>query len=260
MEVQFFKYHGAGNDFILIDNRDNVFNSNPYLVKKLCDRRFGIGADGLMLLENSQKADFSMRYFNSDGHESTMCGNGGRCIALFAWHKGIISEETEFFATDGLHKVRKLENDEVALQMNPVEDVKVIENNYFLNTGSPHYVLFVNGLENYNVFEEGRKLRYDTSISEQGTNVDFVEVITNNEIAVRTYERGVENETLACGTGAVASAIGTHLTDNSDNFSFTIRARGGTLKVDFKREKENRFTDIWLTGPAKYVFKGTVEV
>ena len=129
-----------------------------------------------------------------------------------------------------------------------------------MNTGSPHYVLFVNDLENYNVFEKGRKLRYDTSISEQGTNVDFVEIINENEIAVRTYERGVENETLACGTGAIASAISAHLKNKSDNFSFTIRARGGTLKVDFKRDTETRFTDIWLTGPAKYVFKGTVEI
>lgn len=260
MEVQFYKYHGAGNDFILIDNRQDVFNPHSGLVQKLCDRRFGIGADGLMLLENSQTADFSMRYFNSDGYESTMCGNGGRCITLFAWHKGIISEETEFFATDGLHKARKLENDEIALQMNPVEDVKTIENNYFLNTGSPHYVLFVNGLEKFNVFKEGRKLRYDTSISEHGTNVDFVEEITDKDIAVRTYERGVEDETLACGTGAVASAISTHIKKNSDNFSYTIKARGGILKVDFKRESVSKFTDIWLTGPAQYVFKGIVEI
>ncbi len=260
MEVQFYKYHGAGNDFILIDNRMNIFHPDPTLIKSFCDRRFGIGADGLMLLEHSGDADFSMRYFNSDGYESTMCGNGGRCMALLAWHKGLVSEQTEFLASDGLHKATIMEDNVISLQMNPVEMVTKIEGNYFVNTGSPHYVLFVNDLENYSVFEEGQKLRYDTSVSEHGTNVDFVEILTDNEIAVRTYERGVENETLACGTGAVASAISTYLATHSDNFSFYVKALGGILKVDFKKETETRFYDIWLTGPAQYVFKGIIEV
>jgi len=260
MQVQFYKYHGAGNDFILIDNRKSVINLNPRFVQKLCSRRFGIGADGLMLLENSQKADFSMRYFNSDGHEASMCGNGGRCIVSFAWKKGFISNETEFIASDGLHKAKILDNGIVALKMNDVEEVEKVGVHYFLNTGSPHYVMFVDDINKSKVQEDGKRIRYDASVSKQGTNVDFVQIIKEDEISIRTYERGVENETLACGTGAVASAIATHLSKETDNFSFSVQVLGGKLQVDFKMKDETHFYDIWLTGPAEFVFKGSVDI
>ncbi|MGM0498290.1 MAG: diaminopimelate epimerase [Bacteroidota bacterium] len=229
MKVQFYKYHGAGNDFILIDNRENVIGPNPRLVEQLCNRRFGIGADGLMLLENSEKADFSMRYFNSDGYEASMCGNGGRCIASFVWEKGLISKETEFVASDGLHKAKILDKGIVALKMNDVENVRKIGEHYFLDTGSPHYVLFVDDINKSRVQEEGKRIRYDASVSKYGTNVDFVQIVDEDEITIRTYERGVENETLACGTGAVASAISTHLLKETDIFSFSVRGLGGKL-------------------------------
>jgi len=263
MILQFYKYHGAGNDFILIDNREKVINPNPRLVQQLCNRRFGIGADGLMLLENSEKPekpDFSMRYFNSDGYEASMCGNGGRCIVSFAWKKGLISNETEFIASDGLHKAKILDNGIVALKMNDVENVRKIGKHYFLDTGSPHYVRFVDDIDKSKVKEEGKRVRYDASVSKNGTNVDFVQIISDDKITIRTYERGVENETLACGTGAVASAIGTHLLKATDNFSFSVQVLGGKLQVDFKKEDETHFRDIWLTGPAEFVFKGSIEI
>jgi len=260
MQVQFYKYHGAGNDFILVDNREVFINPEPQLVQQLCDRRFGIGADGLILLENSREADFSMRYFNSDGYEATMCGNGGRCIVSFAWKKGLISNETEFVASDGHHSAKILDNDIVALKMNDVEEVKKVGEHYFLDTGSPHYVMFVDDINNTKVQEDGKRIRYDASVSKQGTNVDFVQIIKEDEISIRTYERGVENETLACGTGAVASAIATHLLNETDNFSFSVQVLGGKLQVDFKMEHETHFRDIWLTGPAEYVFKGSIDI
>ena len=260
MQVQFYKYHGAGNDFVLIDNRESVINPNPQFIQKLCNRRFGIGSDGLMLLENSGKADFFMRYFNSDGHEASMCGNGGRCIVSFAWKKGLISNETEFIASDGIHKAKILDNGIVALKMNDVENVKKIGEHYFLDTGSPHYVMFVNDVNKSRVKEEGKRIRYDTSVSKNGTNVDFVQIISEDKLTIRTYERGVENETLACGTGAVASAISTHLLNETDNFSFSVQVLGGKLQVDFKKEDDNHFHDIWLTGPAEFVFKGSIEI
>jgi len=260
MQVQFYKYHGAGNDFILIDNLKNDIAPNPQLVQQLCDRRFGIGADGLMLLENSEKAQFSMRYFNSDGYEASMCGNGGRCIASFAWRKGLISNETEFIASDGLHEAKILDNGIVALKMNDVEEVRKVGEHYFLDTGSPHYVLFVDDINKSKVQEEGERIRNDASISKYGTNVDFVQIIKENEITIRTYERGVEAETLACGTGAVASAIAAYLLNKTDNFSFSVQVLGGKLQVDFMMVDETHFRDIWLTGPAEFVFKGSIDI
>jgi len=260
MQVQFYKYHGAGNDFILIDNREFIINPNPRLIKQLCNRRFGIGSDGLMLIENSQKADFSMRYFNSDGHEASMCGNGGRCIVSFAWKKGLIPNETEFIASDGFHAAKILDNGIVALKMNDVDNVKKIGKHYFIDTGSPHYVMFVGDIDKSKVQEEGKKIRYDESVSKYGTNVDFVQIINEDEISIRTYERGVEDETLACGTGAVASAIATHLLHETDKFSFPVHVLGGKLQVDFKMKDETYFYDIWLTGPAEFVFKGSIEI
>jgi diaminopimelate epimerase len=259
MSIQFFKYHGAGNDFIIIDNRNNGFKVQRDVIERLCNRRFGIGADGLMLLENSRTADFSMRYFNADGRESTMCGNGGRCIVAFANSIGVIKNDTRFMAADGLHKAKILDTKIVSIEMKDIEEVRKLGNDYFVDTGSPHYVQFVNDLKNAPVYTEGRRIRLDRRICNEGTNVNFVHIDGDGRISIRTYERGVENETLACGTGAVASAISTFLKTKTDKTSFMIHVVGGKLKVDFVPVSEQNYKDIWLTGPAEFVFEGMVE-
>lgn len=256
MLQQFHKYHGAGNDFIIIDNRQNTFKPENNIIERLCRRKFGIGADGLMLLESSEEADFYMRYFNSDGKESTMCGNGGRCIVAFAHDLGIIEKETRFLASDGWHEAVIREDNLIALKMQDVERVETFDDHYFIDTGSPHYVRFVENLPKVPVYEEGRKIRYDTGISQTGTNVNFVFFEKEGLISIRTYERGVENETLACGTGAVASAISAYLHSQTDKTSYSVNAMGGRLEVSFEKTG-NRFTNVWLVGPAEYVYAGT---
>ncbi|MEF8846016.1 MAG: diaminopimelate epimerase [Bacteroidales bacterium] len=259
MSQQFQKYHGAGNDFIIIDNRQNTFTPEKDVIERLCRRKFGIGADGLMLLESSEEADFYMRYFNSDGKESTMCGNGGRCIVAFAYDQGLIDKNPHFLASDGMHEAVIRDDNLVALKMQDVERVRTFDDHYFVDTGSPHYVRFVDDPEKVNVYEEGRNIRYNSQFSETGVNVNFVSLEEGDQISIRTYERGVENETLACGTGAVASAISAYLRSHTDKTSYTVNARGGRLEVTFK-PTGNRFTDVWLTGPAVFVFSGTVDV
>ena len=259
MKLDFYKYEGAGNDFIIIDNRTNVFNISQNSISNLCNRRFGIGADGLILLNSHKKYDFEMKYFNADGKEGTMCGNGGRCIIAFAKHIGIIKNKTEFLTIDGKHSGQIIENRNktsiVKLLMNDVDNIEIHQGNYFINTGSPHYIKFVNDINNYDVLGEGKKLRHQTIFDKNGTNVDFVE-IKNNKLYVRTYERGVENETLSCGTGATASAIAASFKIPGQE-NFEIISKGGNLKVSFKNI-QNKFSDIWLEGPATFVFKGEV--
>ncbi len=259
MEIEFFKYQGAGNDFIVIDNRNQNFDaSNNELVKNICDRRFGVGGDGLMLLQNKDSYDFQMVYFNSDGYEGTMCGNGGRCIVAFANFLGIISKNTKFKAVDGDHEAIVDTPEFIKLQMNNVSNVEIQPDYYFLDTGSPHYVQFVKGIEELDVYNLGRKIRYNDRFKKEGTNVNFVEEI-NNRLLVRTYERGVENETLACGTGIAASAICASLYYGKQKDSYDIKALGGDLKVSYQKSGET-FSNIWLEGPAKQVFKGAINV
>lgn len=261
MEIQFEKYEGAGNDFILIDNRDHFFREEQNVIAQLCHRRFGIGADGLILLENSEQSDFSMRYFNSDGNESTMCGNGGRCIVAFARKKEIIHTSTRFMASDGLHEATINPDNTISLQMQSVKKIQHIGDDFFLDTGSPHYVRFVEKLSQLDVHQEGRKIRYNRDISKEGTNVNFVKIEKDNSLSIRTYERGVEDETLACGTGSVASALAAFLRLKTNQWTFTIHARGGLLRVSFKHDSENNnFQDIWLTGPANHVFNGSITI
>lgn len=258
MNTAFNKYQGAGNDFIIIDNRDGKFNpDDSKLINRLCDRRFGIGADGLILISGCDKADFEMKYFNSDGKIGSMCGNGGRCTAHFAQKYNIAGNLQKFMAFDGLHEAR-VDNNIVRLQMADVNDFKIVDGGYFLNTGSPHYVVFTKNIDKINVNEEGRKLRWSEAFAPSGTNVNFVEVHKSG-LSIRTFERGVEEETLACGTGVTASAIASVLARHFDTAPVSVRARGGDLTVEFS-VKDNKITNVWLTGPATFVFEGVIKV
>ena len=256
MQLTFYKYQGTGNDFVMIDNRDLIFSKDDVkLVAFLCNRRFGIGADGLILLENDASLDFKMVYFNSDGNPSTMCGNGGRCLVAFAKFLGIINNTCSFSAVDGKH-FASIEKDVVSLQMNSVSEIKEKPNSYFLDTGSPHHVQIVENLSDFDVQNEGAKLRYGV-YGEGGSNINFVEQKTASTFAVRTYERGVEAETLSCGTGVTAVAIAMHKAGNTKNNLINIETKGGTLKVNF--EFSNEYSNVSLTGPAELVFKGQIE-
>lgn len=259
MRLHFYKYQGTGNDFILIDNRKNEIQLNAEQVKGLCDRRFGIGADGLMLLELEPGADFKMVYFNSDGNQSSMCGNGGRCITAFAKKMGLINDRTKFIAIDGVHEA-VIHDGFVSLKMNDVKSIESNGDHYFLNTGSPHYVKFVEDVNSFNVFEEGKKIRYNERFSEEGTNVNFIEK-KDDSVFVRTYERGVENETLSCGTGVTASALVAAINGVASGKNYCkISTLGGDLRVKFDKVLETNFYNIWLEGPAEFVFEGQIEV
>ena len=243
----------------MIDNRSLFFpKSNVGLIEKLCNRRFGIGADGLILLENSEKQDFKMMYYNADGNEGSMCGNGGRCIVAFAKQLGIIKNETSFDAIDGLH-FASVKNEIVSLKMIDVSDIVEENTHSFLNTGSPHHVTFCNSVSAINVKEEGAKIRYVYPYFKKGTNVNFFEKTSNNTFKVRTYERGVEDETLACGTGVTAVAIAAHKTQKTTKNTIEIEVLGGNLEVSFKNEGKN-YTNVFLKGPAQFVFEGTIEI
>lgn len=259
MNLQFYKYQGAGNDFIVIDNRDKFLNNkNENLVESLCHRRFGIGADGLILLENADGFDFRMVYFNLDGKEASMCGNGGRCIVAFARKLGLIDATTCFIASDGQHEAIIDAEGLVDLHMIDVKKIEILTDGYFLNTGVPHLVHFVDDLNLIDVNIEGRQLRYDARFQPEGTNVNFVK-IEEDHLKVFTYERGVEAETLACGTGITASALSAAVRLNKYEGEYKISAKGGDLSVRFKKEN-NHFSDIWLKGPAQLVYKGEVEI
>ena len=254
MNLTFYKYQGTGNDFVMIDNRNQTFpKDNISLINKLCNRHFGIGADGVILIENDVSFDFKMIYFNADGSE-TFCGNGGRCAVAFAKHLEIINSKTKFTAFDGLHYAI-IENETIALQMIDVDDIQIKEDAIFAFTGTQHHVQIVNDLDNYPVFENGKKIRY--SYNEPGSNVNFVEQINNNTFRVRTYEKGVENETLACGTGVTAVAIAMHKIGKTNSNSVNLPVQGGTLKVSFT-PNNGSYSEVFLKGPASFVFKGNI--
>ena len=260
-EFTFYKYHGAGNDFIVIDNRKKKFPIKNYsLIQKLCDRRFGIGADGFLLLNTSAKYDFDMGYHNADGKPSSMCGNGARCIVYFASTSGIKRKNYVFTAPDGLHEaeiISEIKNKKTALvklKMKDVETIEKIGKDLFLDTGSPHYVKLVNDVSKINVYSDGNKIRNSIRFKREGVNVNFVSV-KNNQLFIRTYERGVENETLACGTGVTAAAIAAATKKVYTKNKTTVNAMGGTLSVFYKQNK-NTFTDIYLQGEAQMVYKG----
>lgn len=258
MKIQFYKYQGAGNDFIMIDNRTTYFPIQTSVIKKLCDRHFGIGADGLILLENDENSDFRMIYFNADGHEGSLCGNGGRCTVKFAKDLNLIGDQTSFDAADGLHKAI-IENSKIHLKMSDVKEIQKFSTHYFLDTGSPQHVVFVDDLSAIDVFAKGREIRYGEPYFENGTNVNFVQ-IDQDQLLIRTYERGVEDETLACGTGITASSIAAFESGKLNQNNITIQALGGTLEVHFKKNNLGIYEDIWLIGPAEFVFKGEIEI
>ena len=281
-QIKFYKYQGTGNDFVMIDNRDLGFPKSMALIAKLCDRRFGIGGDGLILLENDDsptlkgdhftptlkgddfaptlkgdlQSDFKMVYYNSDGNESTMCGNGGRCIVAFAHFLDIFEDQTTFNAIDGLHKA-EIKNGIVKLKMIDVIDIDNDGEDFVMNTGSPHFVKYVEMLKNYNVYKNGNEIRNSPTYKAEGINVNFVEAVSDKEIFVRTYERGVEDETYSCGTGVTASAL-TFMNKNNQT-SVAVQVLGGKLKV-YAEKNGAGFKDIWLEGPATQVFRGTISI
>jgi diaminopimelate epimerase len=274
MKIHFFKYQATGNDFVMIDNRSSKYNFTTDQVKKICDRKFGIGADGLMLIEKHPALDFNLVYYNSDGSQS-LCGNGSRAAVRMASALGIVNGKASFNAFDGLHSAELLSSGIIKLAMNDVQAVNKLGENYFVNTGSPHYVKFVENIRQYPVVEEGRKIRYSDAYKPGGTNVNFVELLSDNTIFVRTYERGVEDETLSCGTGIVAAA----LTASTKGYTSPVfvKALGGDLSVEFKSSPAGQsgqsttaapgnighggtFQEIFLVGPAKLVFEGDLEL
>lgn len=259
MKIPFTKYQGTGNDFVIIDNRVEKYltRKDSDQIKDICDRKFGVGADGLILLQNKQGYDFEMVYFNSDGQESSMCGNGGRCIAAFAKQIGVIENQCYFLAIDGPHEAKVIENGWVELKMGDVPEIEVGSDYFVLNTGSPHYVVFVEDLDDIDVVETGQLIRYSDRFRKEGINVNFVEK-GKNQLLIGTYERGVEDETLSCGTGVTAAALSfakdSHITDNE----VFVKAKGGDLSVRFQQNSAEGFENIWLCGKATKVFKGII--
>ena len=279
MTIPFVKYQGTGNDFVLIDNRTGAwqdylamqvplqFATEKDLVAHICHRRLGIGADGLMLLQNKEGFHFEMVYFNSDGGLSSMCGNGGRCIAAWAFSLGLGDDSLQFWAPDGTHEARKTNDGKgIALNMNPVSLVQQINtNDWELNTGSPHYVSFQdNNIQQLALVDWAKNIRYNEPYTNQGINVNAVNILDENTISMRTYERGVEDETLSCGTGVCAAAISfvqrsqPHTEANSNevqNHLIEVITPGGTLQVSLQRD-QNNYDHIVLIGPATFVFQG----
>lgn len=260
MTVQFFKYQATGNDFVIIDNRKNVYSFSQEQIAHICDRRFGVGADGLMLIESDPSHDFNLRYYNSDGSQS-LCGNGSRAAVAFASALGMVNGRSVFNAFDGSHDAELLPEGIIRLKMNGVKEFRKLGEDFFIHTGSPHYVRFVTGLEHYPVVAEGRRIRYADAFAPGGTNVNFVELLGENEIFVRTYERGVEDETLSCGTGVTAAALAASTAGYIS--PVRIRTAGGALSVEFEKTKPGQtylFDPVFLIGPAKMVYRGELEL
>ncbi len=258
--MHFFKYQGAGNDFILLDNRIGEIRLTAPQIQKLCDRRLGIGADGLMLLNTSTEADFQMSYFNADGNPGSLCGNGSRCMIRFAHDLGIRKTRYDFLASDGLHQAEILPDGNIRLQMHDVNRLEATDQGFFLDTGSPHVVRVVNDLEKLDVDQVGRSIRHHPLFAPGGTNVNFLQRTSDpGQIRVRTFERGVEAETLSCGTGVTACALVLAQLDQTIRETH-IHTAGGDLRVSYQTNDFEQFRDIWLMGPAKRVFEGEIEL
>lgn len=259
MRIHFYKYQGAGNDFVMLDNREGQYDALTLeQINFLCDRRFGIGADGLIMLNKHPEVDFEMKYFNADGREGSMCGNGGRCLTAFAHNLQLINDHTRFMAVDGIHEAVITDNGWIQLKMQDVNKVERTADTAILNTGSPHFVKYAERVENIPVVEEGRRIRYGERFAREGINVNFVE-FDKEGLKVRTYERGVEDETLACGTGVTAAAIAI-AGNRNQSYTVPVKAKGGSLEVRYDKIDDQHFENIWLCGPANFVFEGDVEV
>ncbi len=260
MTLHFYKYQGTGNDFILADNRKNDISLTTTQINNLCDRRFGIGADGLMLLNQKEGFDFEMKYYNADGKPGTMCGNGGRCMTKFAYHLGIHRELYRFLAADGVHEAEIDTDGIVSVKMKDVNTFRKFHNDFIVDTGSPHYIKMTSNVMELDVFKKGTEIRHSKEFEEEGINVNFVEQSEEvDKIIVRTYERGVEDETLSCGTGVTAAALVCYHNENGFN-EVEVITLGGKLSVEFDKIDEYKFENIWLCGPADKVFEGTVEI
>lgn len=258
MILNFYKYQGAGNDFIFLDNRNAVFpKDNKELIRQLCDRHFGIGADGLILIENDHEVDFNMVYFNADSSQ-TMCGNGARCAVAFAKKLNIIEASTNFIAHDGPHHAKINDDDTISLEMINVEKVEVLANHVFTDTGTLHHIELVDDVRSFPVVEVGRKIRNEIYGTE-GSNVNFIQQTGPNTFLIRTYERGVEDETLACGTGVTAAAIAAHKIGKTTDTVVNLHAVGGNLQVSFD-VVNGSYKNVVLTGPAEFVFQGTINI
>jgi diaminopimelate epimerase len=259
--LPFFKYHGTGNDFVMVDQREQRYldGSEQALIARLCHRHFGIGADGLILLQLREGYDFEMVYFNSDGRPSSMCGNGARCTVAFAHALGIRQDHYHFLAPDGPHQASLPRENWAEVEMKSVGSIEAGKGFYFVDTGSPHYVRFVADVNEIDTVQEGRSVRYSERFRSEGTNVNFV---AKNEtgLQISTYERGVENETLSCGTGVTAAAItaAQHRNLPPGEYRTAVHAKGGELVVRFRKTEEGQYYDIWLCGPAKEVFQGSI--
>jgi diaminopimelate epimerase len=260
MKINFYKYQGTGNDFVIIDNRSGELTEfTTKQVQHICDRRFGVGADGLMLMNNKEGFDFEMKYYNADGKLGSLCGNGSRCMIRFAYHMGIHKYTYHFLAADGPHEAEIDNHNQIRVKMNDVTEIKEHPSFTILDTGSPHFVKFVNDVMNVDVVETGRDIRNSKHYAEEGINVNFVESVDDDTIFVRTYERGVEDETLSCGTGVTAAALMS--AHNPRGFNrVEVKTHGGILSVEFNKTTDHHFENIWLCGPAELVFKGEIEL
>lgn len=262
MKLKFYKYQATGNDFIIIDNRNQDINLSEENIRFLCDRHFGIGSDGLIIFEDSDKADFSMQFFNPDGSGGMMCGNGGRSIVRFAADKGVIKDKCTFLAPDGLHSAT-IEGENIKLKMTTPTLFQAHEDGFYINTGTSHFVVFENDLEEIDIIKKGRTLRYDERfLTYKGCNVNFVQEIADKSLKIQTYERGVEDLTLACGTGICAAALTYSVKKGLENGNHTINisAQGGNLQVEFDKKENNTFNNVHLIGEAKKVFEGEIEI
>ena len=259
MTIPFYKYQGTGNDFVILDNRSGNFTQlTSVQIAYLCDRRFGIGADGLMMLQLKDGYDFEMMYYNADGNEGSMCGNGGRCLVAFAKQMGVIDKTAAFLATDGFHEAIVKENSWIELKMKDVNSIEIFPDHSILNTGSPHYIRWEKDIAKTAVYDEGKRIRNSPPFIKEGINVNFVQV-HEDALSVRTYERGVEAETLSCGTGVTAAAIAASSATIGQQEQ-KILTPGGELKVKFEKKSDSSFENIWLCGPATFVFSGTIEL
>jgi len=259
MKIHFYKYQGTGNDFVILDNRDGAYSDlTQQQVNFICHRRFGVGADGLMLLNKKEGYDFEMIYFNADGRPGSMCGNGGRCMVKLIYHMGVHKSNYNFLAVDGAHEARLDEDGIVSLKMQNVDSIEMHHNDFILDTGSPHYVKNVPDVMHLDVVKKGKEIRYSKEFEKKGINVNFVERLSDiDKIIVRTYERGVENETWSCGTGVTAAALVCYHNENGFN-DVEVQTPGGWLNVEFDRIENNKYVNIWLCGPAEKVFEGSI--